>query len=112
MAPPSSGGTTVGEALNILEQVQGYPGLSEAERLHYFLEASRVAFADRGAYLGDPAFTRVPVATLLSDAFAASRRATITEAAANATVPARHHRRAGRSRHRGRLAARASRPRT
>jgi gamma-glutamyltranspeptidase/glutathione hydrolase len=87
MAPPSSGGTTVGEALNILEQVQGYPGLSETERLHYFLEASRVAFADRGAYLGDPAFTDVPVQTLLSDAFAASRRATITEAAANATVP-------------------------
>ena len=87
MAPPSSGGTTVGEALNILEQVQGYPGLSETERLHYFLEASRVAFADRGAYLGDPAFTQVPVRTLLSDAFAASRRATITEAAANATVP-------------------------
>jgi gamma-glutamyltranspeptidase/glutathione hydrolase len=88
MAPPSSGGTTVGEALNILEQVQGYPELPEAQRLHYFLEASRVAFADRGAYLGDPGYTRVPVRTLLSDAFAASRRATITEAAANATVPA------------------------
>jgi gamma-glutamyltranspeptidase / glutathione hydrolase len=88
MGPPSSGGTTVGEALNILEQVQGYRGLSEVEKLHYFLEASRVAFADRGAYLGDPAFTPVPVATLLSDAFAASRRATITQAAANATVPA------------------------
>jgi gamma-glutamyltranspeptidase / glutathione hydrolase len=88
MGPPSSGGTTVGEALNILEQVENYPALPEPEKLHYFLEASRFAFADRGAYLGDPSFSDVPVATLLSDSFAATRRAAITPAAANATVPA------------------------
>jgi gamma-glutamyltranspeptidase/glutathione hydrolase len=88
MGPPSSGGTTVGEALNILEQVENYPALSEPEKLHYFLEASRYAFADRGAYLGDPSFSDVPVATLLSDSFAATRRAAITTAAANASVPA------------------------
>ena len=48
MGPPSSGGSTVGEALNILE---GY-ALSTMPRvaaLHYFLEASRYSFADRGA---------------------------------------------------------------
>jgi gamma-glutamyltranspeptidase/glutathione hydrolase len=53
MGPPSSGGSTVGEALNILE---GYT-LSPADRtdaLHRFIEASRYSFADRNAYLADP----------------------------------------------------------
>ena len=66
MGPPSSGGSTVGEALNILE---GLP-LSARDRtrsLHYFLEASRYAFADRGAYLADPAYYDVPLRCLLSD---------------------------------------------
>ena len=47
MGPPSSGGSTVGEALNILEGVPGYDALSDAEKYHWFLEASRFAFADR-----------------------------------------------------------------
>jgi gamma-glutamyltranspeptidase / glutathione hydrolase len=87
MGPPSSGGSTVGEALNILE---GLP-LSPADRtrsLHYFLEASRYSFADRGAYLADPAYYDVPLACLLSDRFAAERRALITETAANSPVAA------------------------
>jgi gamma-glutamyltranspeptidase / glutathione hydrolase len=87
MGPPSSGGSTVGEALNILE---GLP-LSAADRtqsLHYFLEASRLAFADRGAYLADPAYYDVPLDCLLSDSFAAQRRALITETAATSPVPA------------------------
>src|SRR4051812_7630648 len=88
MGPPSSGGTTVGEALNILEQIPGYQAASEPNKLYAFLEASRLAFADRGAYLGDPAFTPVPVSTLLSDAFAASRRGALTLPSPNATVPA------------------------
>jgi gamma-glutamyltranspeptidase/glutathione hydrolase len=81
MGPPSSGGSTVGEALNILE---GY-ALSTMTReaaLHYFIEASRYSFADRGAYLGDPAYFNVPLTGLLSDGFAATRRALITETAA------------------------------
>ena len=80
MGPPSSGGSTVGEALNILE---GLP-LSAADRtrsLHYFLDASRLAFADRGAYLADPDYYDVPLSCLLSDSFAAERRALITETA-------------------------------
>ena len=88
MAPPSSGGTTVGEALNILEQIPDYQALPEPDKLYAFLEASRLAFADRGAYLGDPAFTPVPVSTLLSDAFAASRRTALVQPSPNATVPA------------------------
>jgi gamma-glutamyltranspeptidase / glutathione hydrolase len=74
MGPPSSGGSTVGEALNILE---GYPDLDDPDRtraLHLFLEASRFAFADRNAFLADPDFFRVPLAGLLSDEYAAERR--------------------------------------
>jgi gamma-glutamyltranspeptidase / glutathione hydrolase len=76
MGPPSSGGSTVGEALNILE---GYR-LSAADRtraLHLLLESNRFAFADRNAYLADPRFFDVPLEGLLSDSFAAERRALI-----------------------------------
>jgi gamma-glutamyltranspeptidase / glutathione hydrolase len=86
MGPPSSGGSTVGEALNILE---GYDDLSAATRvraLHLMLEASRYTFADRNAYLADPDFFDVPLAGLLSDSFAAERRALITEQAATSPV--------------------------
>ena len=80
MGPPSSGGSTVGEALNILE---GYRPARRrrAQALHRCLEASRLAFADRGAYLADPAFVDVPLRGLLSEEFAATRRALITETA-------------------------------
>jgi gamma-glutamyltranspeptidase / glutathione hydrolase len=85
MGPPSSGGSTVGEILNILE---GYPmsTLDREQALHYFIEASRYAYADRGAYLADPGFVSVPLAELLSDAFAAQRRDKITEKAATSPV--------------------------
>ena len=87
MGPPSSGGSTVGEMLNILE---GYE-LSAADRtkaLHLLLEAGRFSFADRNAYLADPAFFDVPLDGLLSDSFAAERRAEIDEnRAATSPVP-------------------------
>jgi gamma-glutamyltranspeptidase / glutathione hydrolase len=72
MAPSSSGGTTVGEALNILER---YPlgSIGTTAALHHYLEASALAFADRGKYLGDPAYVDVPTRDLLSDTFAAER---------------------------------------
>jgi gamma-glutamyltranspeptidase/glutathione hydrolase len=78
IGPPSSGGSTVGEALNILE---GYADLAadHTRALHLFLEASRFTFADRNAYLADPDFFDVPLAGLLSDSFAAERRALIKE---------------------------------
>ncbi|MBF4162746.1 gamma-glutamyltransferase [Nocardioides acrostichi] len=72
MAPSSSGGSTVGEALNILAQYD-LSGMSDADALHHYLEASALAFADRGAYVGDSAFVDVPLADLLSDDFAAER---------------------------------------
>ncbi|MGW5618005.1 gamma-glutamyltransferase [Streptomyces sp. NPDC003877] len=78
MAPSSSGGTTVGEALNILERTD----LSKASRaayLHRYIEASRIAFADRGRWVGDPAFEDVPTKELLSQRFADSRACLIKD---------------------------------
>ena len=85
MAPPSSGGSTVGEILNILE---GYDlgALPREQALHYYLEASRLAYADRGAFVADPGYVSVPLAQLLSDQFAAQRRAKIGERAADPPV--------------------------
>ena len=73
MGPPSSGGSTEGEALNILEGFSLGP-VDRTQALHLFLEASRFSFADRGAYLADPDFFDVPLTGLLSDGFAAERR--------------------------------------
>ncbi|MFJ6574438.1 gamma-glutamyltransferase [Streptomyces sp. NPDC091368] len=78
MAPSSSGGTSVGEALNILEGTD----LSAADRaqyLHRYIEASRIAFADRGRWVGDPAFEPVPTRGLLSQRFADSRACLIRD---------------------------------
>jgi gamma-glutamyltranspeptidase / glutathione hydrolase len=72
MGPPSSGGITVGEALNILERFD----MSTSDRvqaLHRYLEASRLAFADRGRFIGDSDFVNVPQRQLLSNRFAAQR---------------------------------------
>jgi gamma-glutamyltranspeptidase/glutathione hydrolase len=85
MAPPSSSGTTVGEALNILS---GY-NLSAEPRvtaLFQYLEASRLAYADRNAYVGDPRYVSVPVSGLLNPAFAATRRCLIGDTALTSPV--------------------------
>ncbi len=86
MGPPSSGGSTVGEALNILE---GYDlgSMTREAALHYYLEASRYSFADRNAFLADPAYFDVPLRGLLSEDYAATRRALIKETAAPGPVP-------------------------
>ena len=81
MAPPSSGGTTVGEALNILEQSR-LSSLPREQALHRYIEASSLAFADRNAYVGDPAYSQVPTAQLLSEGFAAERACLIDPAEA------------------------------
>ncbi|WP_326590351.1 gamma-glutamyltransferase [Streptomyces brevispora] len=78
MAPSSSGGTTVGEALNILES-SDLSKSSEAQYLHRYIEASRIAFADRGRWVGDPKFEDVPTQGLLSQRFADSRECLIKD---------------------------------
>jgi len=72
MPPPSSGGSTIGEALNILERFN-LRDVDRAQALHYYLEASRLAYADRARYIGDPAYVDVPLRELLSDGFARER---------------------------------------
>ncbi len=85
MAPPSSGGSTEGEILNILD---GYSLGSEprVQALFQYLEASRLAYADRNAYVGDPDFVNVPLSGLLDPAFAASRRCLIGSTASTSPV--------------------------
>ena len=88
MAPSSSGGTTVGEALNILEPFD-LAGMSDAGALHHYFEASALAFADRAKYLGDPAFVDVPTEALTDPLFGKERSCEIDPAtAAIKPVPA------------------------
>ncbi|MFD8570854.1 gamma-glutamyltransferase [Streptomyces sp. NPDC059639] len=78
IAPSSSGGTTVGEALNILEKTD-LSKASDVQYLHHYIEASRIAFADRGRWVGDPAFEDVPTKQLLSQKYADSRACLIKD---------------------------------
>ncbi|MGI5515696.1 gamma-glutamyltransferase [Streptomyces sp. CA-106131] len=78
IAPSSSGGTTVGEALNILERTD-LSKASEVQYLHHFIEASRIAFADRGRWVGDPVYEDVPTKELLSQKYADSRACLIKD---------------------------------
>ena len=77
-APPSSGGVTMCEILDILE---GYDmkalGFRSAQSVHLLAEAMRHAFMDRNSYLGDPAFVKNPLERLLSKDYAAAIRARI-----------------------------------
>ena len=81
-------GPTVLETLNILEgyDVAAMPHNS-APALHLAVEALKAAFADRHAYYGDPRFVRVPVAGLLSKAYAAAWRARIDRTKASPEMP-------------------------
>jgi gamma-glutamyltranspeptidase/glutathione hydrolase len=96
MAPSSSGGTTVGEALNILapfelpDLVRGKGNAkNQSDVLHHYLEASALAFADRAKYVGDPNFVEVPTEALLDDVFGKERACKIDpRKAAAKPVPA------------------------
>ncbi|MBB5718683.1 gamma-glutamyltranspeptidase/glutathione hydrolase [Stakelama sediminis] len=76
--PPSSGGTTICEILQVLK---AYPlskyGYGSVMATHYIVEAERHAFADRNTDLGDPAFVHNPVDKLISPAHADAIRAQI-----------------------------------
>ena len=84
---PGSGGVTLALTLNLLE-AHAPASLSRAGFLHRYLEASRLAFADRNAFLGDPAFVSVPEAGLLSRDYAAQRRTALDVARASTTAAA------------------------
>ncbi|OEH55524.1 hypothetical protein AQ616_04915 [Oceanobacillus sp. E9] len=76
--PPTSSGVTISEILNILEAYD-LENMSKPQAYHYFLEASRYAFADRSMYMGDPAHTLIPVDGLMSKGYAAERRYNISD---------------------------------
>jgi gamma-glutamyltranspeptidase/glutathione hydrolase len=88
MPPSSSGGVILIEMLNILE---GYGELAsdEARRLHLAIEAMKLAYADRAAFLGDPAQVQAPLTQLLSKEYAAARRAGIDPQRARASADIR-----------------------
>lgn len=78
MPPPSSGGVTLAMICHILEGYDlGKLGHQSPEAVHLELEAMRRAYAARNAKLGDPDFVKMPVAELVSDAWAKEQRATI-----------------------------------
>ena len=78
MGPPSSGGIAV---LQILGMLQRFPSgdltPGTVSGAHLFAEASRLAYADRAQYLGDPAFVDVPIRGLIDKGYIASRAALI-----------------------------------
>ena len=81
MGPPSSGGVAV---LQILKMLQRFPSSQlapeTARAVHLVTQASRMAFADRAKYLGDPAFVPVPTAGLLDPTYLEKRAALIDPA--------------------------------
>lgn len=83
----NTGGGTVAEAFNILEGFD-FTGLAadSADALHLFIEAARIAYADRWHYLADERFVEVPWPTLESKTYAAVRRDGIDPARAAAAV--------------------------
>lgn len=85
---PSQGVLT----LELLSLLDGFDlaalGHNTAACIHTMVEAKRLAFADRLAYVGDPEFVRVPMAELLSPEYAERRRRAIDPERAGAVVPA------------------------
>lgn len=83
--PPAASGVHIAQMLNILE---GYDiaslGFGTAQTIHYLAEVMKIAFADRAAASGDPAYIKVPVERLTSKAYAAARRRAIDDGRAQA----------------------------
>ena len=78
MPPPSSGGVTMGQILNIVENFDLADfGWLSADHVHVAVEAMRRAYADRNFYLGDPDYVEIPMGRLLSQAYADSLAGTI-----------------------------------
>jgi len=93
--PPSSGGTTICEILDILE---GYDlkalGFRSPQSVHLLVEAMRHAYHDRNTYLGDPDFVQNPLERLLSKNYAAAIRGEIDAGKATPAAPQPAHEKA------------------
>ncbi|MDB5320970.1 MAG: ggt [Phycisphaerales bacterium] len=76
--PPPGQGISVLQMLNLIEPFDVKSmGAGSADWLQLFIESKRLAYADRAKYYTDPEFAKVPVAQLISKAYAQSRRPTI-----------------------------------
>jgi gamma-glutamyltranspeptidase / glutathione hydrolase len=87
MPPPSSGGVTMGEILNMLEGYDTIPAFGTAPYVHLLTEVMRRAFIDRNRWLGDPDFVDMPLDRLLSKSYAATLRSQIDPQRATPTPP-------------------------
>ena len=89
MGPPSSGGITVMMIVKQLERFDmGKLGKDSPVAWHLFAESSRLAYADRNLYVGDPDYVRVPVKGLLDPAYLAARSALMSADTTMASVAA------------------------
>ena len=87
MGPPSSGGIAVLQILGLLAHFDmGSMTPWSVDAAHLFLEASRLAFADRARYIADPDFVRVPIKGLLDGIYLDQRAALINPKIANGAV--------------------------
>jgi gamma-glutamyltranspeptidase/glutathione hydrolase len=87
--PPNGQGIAALEMLNVLEQFDlGALGHNSAEHLHLFIEAKKLAFADRAKYYADPAFAKLPVEELISKEYGRRQAARIDRSRAATDVPA------------------------
>lgn len=74
MAPPSSGGITLGQILKMIEPYDVHTLQHNSEKyIQLLVEAERRAYADRNHYLGDPDFVKIPSKELLDDVYLKSR---------------------------------------
>ena len=90
MPPPSSGGVTLAQILNILEGFEELPPAGSPELIHLQVEAMRWSFRDRNRHLGDPDFIEIPLNRLLSKDYAAGIRSRIDPRRASPAPPATH----------------------
>ena len=79
IAPPSSGGITLGQILKMIEPYDlSKLGHNSEQYIQVLVEAERRAYADRNHFLGDPDFVKIPVKELLNDAYLKERMATFS----------------------------------
>ena len=89
MPPPTSGGLTTLQILGLLERFDMASVAPEsATAIHLISEASRLAYADRDAYIADPDFAKVPVEGLLRPSYLATRSGMISAARSMGKAPA------------------------
>ncbi len=86
--PPNGQGIAALEMLNLIEPYDVRSmGRGSAEWFHLFLEAKKLAFADRAKFYADPAFGKLPTAELISKAYAAKRSGLLNMDRAATNVP-------------------------